>query len=103
MTKRHLHIWSSLAGGILIYVFANETQFFVSYLLRVPSIILNHYSPISGIIVIGDEWYRLSALGVALYSISIYAIIWLVSLIRDNKHQSGTSGEDSTGQQIVIV
>src|SRR6185503_7894730 len=93
--KRHLNLWLSIAGAILVIIFAHQTQFFVSYLLRVPAYLLNSYVPISVIIHIRYADFSLSALEVAFYALLIYAVIRLFSMIWNGAHPTGSFGVSS--------
>ena len=87
MIKRNLRLWLSIIGGVLIIVFAYQTHFYLSYVLRVPGYLLNQYIPISIIVHIRYGAFSLSAFEVAFYALSIYGIIWLLSLTGNWKYQ----------------
>jgi hypothetical protein len=96
--KMNLHFWISLIGGTLVTVFAAQTRFYLSFVLRVPGMILGKYIPISGIIEI---WYggyvalRISILQVAFYSFVIYLSIRLLSQIGNWRRNAGLSNVKS--------
>lgn len=93
MVKRHLHIWISIVGAVLISIFADHTQYYVSYLLRVPGYIFAQYISVYVTIRIGPETFYLSVIKVALYSLMIYAVIYLISRGRKWRHQTGWFGK----------
>lgn len=43
MTKKNLHFWVSVTGGVLVTIFAEQTKFYLSYVLLAPGIVLNKY------------------------------------------------------------
>lgn len=88
MTKKNLHFWVSVAGGMLVTIFAGQTRFYLSYVLRVPGMILQEYLPISGIIEIGHGALHISILQVAFYTLLIYLSIRLLSRIRNWRHNA---------------
>jgi len=92
MTKKTLHFWISVASGMLVTVFAEQTKFYLSYVLLIPGIVLNKYLPISGSIKIGYGALRISILQVAFYTLLIYSSIRLMSLIRNWRHNAGVVG-----------
>jgi hypothetical protein len=88
MTKKNLHFWISVTGGMLVTIFAEQTKFYLSYVLLTPGIVLNKHLPISGIIEIGYGALRISILQVAFYTFLIYSSIWLLSRIRNGKDKA---------------
>lgn len=86
MTKRIFHFWTSVTGGMLITIFATQTRFYLSYVLRVPGMVLQEYLPIYGIIDIRHGALRISILQAAFYTLLIYSSIRLVSRIRNWRH-----------------
>jgi hypothetical protein len=88
MTKKTVHFWISVAGGMLVTIFAGQTRFYLSYVLRVPGMILREYIPISGIIEIGYGALQISLLQVAFYTFLIYSSIRLLSRIRNRRHNT---------------
>jgi hypothetical protein len=88
MTKKTVHFWISVAGGMLVTIFAGQTRFYLSYVLRVPGMILREYIPISGIIEIGYGALELPILEVAFYALPIYSSIRLLSQIRNSRHNA---------------
>ena len=88
MTKKNLHFWVSVTGGLLVTIFAEQTKFYLSYVLLVPGIVLNKYLPISGVIDIGHGALRISVLQVAFYTLLIYLSIRLLSRIRNWRHNA---------------
>ncbi len=87
MVRRHLHIWVSIVGAVLISIFADYTRYNISYLLRMPGYILAQYVSIYMTIRIGQDTFYLSVIRVAIFSIMIYAVIRLFSWGRKWRHQ----------------
>jgi hypothetical protein len=85
MTKKYLHFGVSVAGGMLITIFAQQTKFYLSYVLLVPGMIIQEYIPIYGILVIGS--LQISILQVAFYTFLIYLCIRLMSRIRQSSRK----------------
>jgi hypothetical protein len=88
MTKKYIHFWVSVTSGLLVTIFAEQTKFYLSYVLLVPGIVLNQYLPVSGTIDIGHGALRISVLQVAFYTFLIYSSIRLLSRIRNWKHEA---------------
>jgi hypothetical protein len=93
MLIRHLSIWISIIGGALITMFADNTHYYVSYLLRIPGYIFAQYISVYVTIRIGGETFYLSVVRVMIYSLIIYIFINLISSWRKWKHQTGCYGE----------
>ena len=92
MTKRNLYFWISVTGGLLVTIFASQTRVYLSYVLRVPGMVLQEYIPIYGIRDIGPGALRISVLQVAFYTFLIYSSIWLLSRIRNWRHNASVLG-----------
>jgi hypothetical protein len=82
MTRSNLHFWIAMTGGILVTIFASQTRFYISYVLRTLGIVLQEYLPIYEIIEIGHGMLRISVLQAAFYTLLIYSSIRLLSRIR---------------------
>jgi hypothetical protein len=98
MTKKNLHFWISVAGGMLVPIFAQQTRFFLSYVLRIPGMILREYIPISGFINIGYGALKISILQVTFYTFLIYSSIRLMSLIINSIHNARSSVKASKSE-----
>jgi len=93
MVRRHLHIWISIVGAVLISIFADHTRYYLSYLLRLPGYILAKYISVYVTIQIGHDTFYLSVIKVAIYSIMIYAVMRLFSWGRKWRYQTGWFGK----------
>jgi len=87
MIKRHFHIWISIVGAVLVSIFSDYTQYYISYLLRVPGYIFAQHLSVYVTIRLADETYYLSVIKVVMYSLIIYTVIYLISCWRKWRHQ----------------
>ncbi len=94
MRKRHLHIWLSIVGAVLISIFSDYTHYDVSYLLRIPGYMFSQYVSLYVNIRIGQETFYLSVIKVAFYSLLIFAVVHLISKGRTRGQYPGSSGKE---------
>ena len=77
----------SVIGGTLITLFASQTEWYISYALRVPAYIAGRYLPIYISIEFGDRALGLSVVNILLYSLVLYGLMRLTSVRLAQRHR----------------